>query len=120
MILWSKMQAALDARFPGKNLFDSVLKLAGDDVVKQKALVLRVLTLGPEEALKNEEESFEIIECIDDVKLQSRVDGAKGQFQCKCGSWETEWQEKQTSSGDEPSTLFVKCMRCKKRWTIKQ
>jgi hypothetical protein len=120
LILWSVMEAALDSRFPGKRLFDAVLKLAGDDVVKQKALVLRVLTLGPDEALKSDEGDVEIIECIDDVKLNSRVDGAKGQFQCKCGSWETEWQEKQTSSGDEPSTLFVKCMKCKKRWTIKQ
>lgn len=114
------MQAALEAKYPGQRLFETIQNQVGADVVKQKAMALRVLTLGPAEALQETRDDKPVIECIDDVKLQSRVDGEKGQFKCKCGSWETEWQEKQTCSGDEPSTLFVKCIKCKKRWTIKQ
>jgi len=115
------MENILESKFPGRGLYATIQHLVGSDPTKQRALALKILTLGPDEALKyGEEQEVEIIECIDDVKIDSRVDGAKGQFQCQCGSWETEWQEKQTCSGDEPSTLFVKCLKCKKRWTIKQ
>jgi hypothetical protein len=47
------MQAALDKKYPGKDLFGTIQQVVGDDVVKQRALALRILTLGPDEAHNN-------------------------------------------------------------------
>ncbi len=40
-----------------------------------------------------------------------------GAFQCgKCGSKKTSYYEMQTRAADEPMTLFIQCLLCRRRW----
>jgi hypothetical protein len=40
-----------------------------------------------------------------------------GAFKCsKCGSKKTTYYEMQTRASDEPTTLFIQCLMCRKRW----
>jgi DNA-directed RNA polymerase subunit M/transcription elongation factor TFIIS len=44
--------------------------------------------------------------------------GSKGAGKCRfCSSKELVFISKQTRSSDEPATIFVKCVLCKKTWT---
>lgn len=48
---------------------------------------------------------------------QSQEIGVKGVDNCRyCGSSELVYAKKQTRSGDEPMTVFVRCVNCKKGW----
>lgn len=37
----------------------------------------------------------------------------------RCGSSEVSWEQKQTRSADEASTVFCTCTKCKNRWTMR-
>lgn len=37
----------------------------------------------------------------------------------RCGSSEVAWEQKQTRSADEASTVFCTCNKCNNRWTMK-
>ena len=37
----------------------------------------------------------------------------------RCGSSEVQWEQKQTRSADEASTVFCSCNKCKNRWTMR-
>jgi DNA-directed RNA polymerase subunit M/transcription elongation factor TFIIS len=37
----------------------------------------------------------------------------------RCGSSEVGWEQKQTRSADEASTVFCTCNKCKNRWTMR-
>tara|TARA_B100001778_G_C18374646_1_gene532371 strand:- start:120 stop:599 length:480 start_codon:yes stop_codon:yes gene_type:complete len=37
----------------------------------------------------------------------------------RCGSAEVSWEQKQTRSADEASTVFCTCQKCKNRWTMR-
>ena len=37
----------------------------------------------------------------------------------RCGSPEVTWEQKQTRSADEASTIFCTCTKCKNRWTMR-
>jgi DNA-directed RNA polymerase subunit M/transcription elongation factor TFIIS len=37
----------------------------------------------------------------------------------RCGSSEVSWEQKQTRSADEASTVFCTCNKCNNRWTMK-
>lgn len=44
----------------------------------------------------------------------------KATLKCRrCGSAEVSWEQKQTRSADEASTVFCNCNRCKNRWTMR-
>lgn len=43
-----------------------------------------------------------------------------GILRCRrCGSTEINWEQKQTRSADEASTVFCSCSKCKMRWTMR-
>lgn len=37
----------------------------------------------------------------------------------RCGSSDVSWEQKQTRSADEASTVFCNCNKCKNRWTMR-
>lgn len=37
----------------------------------------------------------------------------------RCGSSDVSWEQKQTRSADEASTVFCTCTKCKNRWTMR-
>jgi len=37
----------------------------------------------------------------------------------RCGSAEVSWEQKQTRSADEASTVFCTCNKCNNRWTMR-
>tara|TARA_B100000945_G_C20362252_1_gene587769 strand:- start:772 stop:1251 length:480 start_codon:yes stop_codon:yes gene_type:complete len=37
----------------------------------------------------------------------------------RCGSSEVSWEQKQTRSADEASTVFCTCQKCNNRWTMR-
>lgn len=39
-----------------------------------------------------------------------------GEFTCRCGSNKTSSHAMQTRSSDEPMTIFVRCLKCSRRW----
>lgn len=44
----------------------------------------------------------------------------KATLKCRrCGSSEVSWEQKQTRSADEASTVFCTCTKCKNRWTMR-
>ncbi len=48
----------------------------------------------------------------------SRVKAEEGFMVCSCGSKRINWEDRQTRSADEGSTLFCKCTECGKFWKI--
>jgi DNA-directed RNA polymerase subunit M/transcription elongation factor TFIIS len=49
--------------------------------------------------------------------LQNPIEVEEGIFKCRCGSKRTMSFSHQTRSGDESTTVFVKCIACGKCWT---
>ena len=50
-------------------------------------------------------------------KYEQRKEIATDMFQCgRCKKWETIYHEKQTRSGDESMTCFIRCLNCNKEW----
>ena len=43
-------------------------------------------------------------------------DAPDGVFVCRCGSKKTVYYSMQTRSADEPMTVFVSCLKCRKNW----
>jgi DNA-directed RNA polymerase subunit M/transcription elongation factor TFIIS len=46
----------------------------------------------------------------------SHDDAPDGVFTCRCGSKKTVYYSMQTRSADEPMTVFVSCLKCRKNW----
>ncbi|MAB73914.1 MAG: hypothetical protein CMC99_03070 [Flavobacteriales bacterium] len=90
---------------------------------RERDVALKIISdvVGAQQAVS---ETVSELQTADDVNLSNTrlaKHGGKGQFQCRsCKSWDTQFTEKQMRSGDEPSTLFVRCMApgCRKRWTV--
>ena len=49
--------------------------------------------------------------------MSSRLETVKGVYKCGCGGEEVLLAQKQTRSGDEGMTTFIRCVKCKKTWT---
>ncbi len=125
------MQSLLLKKYPedGAAIYERLCDQAGGDQTLLKTYVLKVITQGVDvvsagtkrkrvEGVTAETE----VETIDDIHIKTRLVGSeKGQFKCgTCKSWKTEWEEKQTRSADEPGTVFIRCLNCKKRAKIAQ
>jgi DNA-directed RNA polymerase subunit M/transcription elongation factor TFIIS len=133
------MDALLLKKYPGKDgerILETLKLKYMEDASIYKKMVLRALTMNTflEEEMvesstqatvsecgkKRKRESAEVVETLDDIEIKTRlVNCDKGQFQCSnCKSWKTSWEKRQMGSGDEPETLFIRCMNCKDMWKI--
>lgn len=126
------VQQAMAAKFGAEVSQTLVERVQSMEAGRGKAALVQILTAKTPEmaqAIVSEDRCTEkaggsMVVSAEDVNLSNTrlaKHGGKGQFQCRaCGKWNTEFSEKQMRSGDEPSTLFVRCNEpgCRKRWTV--
>ncbi|CCV02400.1 putative transcription elongation factor TFIIS [Armadillidium vulgare iridescent virus] len=80
--------------------------------------VLKIIQEGNFKWNDNSLKEFLEIEKEEDDFLETPPDVAEGIFQCKCGCTKVYSMSKQTRGGDENTTVFAICTKCKSKWVV--
>lgn len=84
-----------------------------DAILSAGTVVGRIYAEREAKKIRFERMLQEKYEALDDEKFQAIV-------RCRrCGSEEVSWEEKQTRSADEGSSVFCVCTKCKNRWVMR-